>query len=157
VPLVIHKEYSDGSIEHEPFSRSNWEESLACRKHYSRLWAHSPNDCTASAKDFERIKSLNSGGPEETSGTQPGIVLVSGSSEFDPPQAPPTPLPIEFPPPSCGNALTELQFVSQLSGLSVDDARQCMLPKIESKLKDLPPATDRNGQFLFFLEEELAK
>jgi hypothetical protein len=157
VALVIHKQYLDGTIEHEPFSRLAWEEAQVLRKHYAKLWAHAPTDCVDPAveilgrSDANRQKFADTAtSTSDASCTSSGAVTVptSWDSSLGPFRR--WDGPVEFPPPYCGTAITELHFLSQMSGLCVDDARATMLPKIESKLSELPPPIDRRGQFLLF-------
>ena len=139
--LLIHKEYLDGTVEHEPFSRAAWEEgSTACRKYYAKFCAHAPDDCIATIRDLARIKALSS--------------IVQDTSSVprrDLPPAPATNGPIIFPPESCSNAHMELMFLCERSGLCIDDVHAILWPKLpDLDLDKLPPMSDKRGQFLLF-------
>lgn len=155
---LLHKVYSDGSSTHEAFTQALWEEAMHLPS-LKKFWGHADGDCVD--PQHELLAKRRQLGAELTpeqhamaDAIDPGWIGDRGAPAEAAPPVPPQveelQQSVEFPPPQCPNILLERQLLSEMSGLCLDDVRATVLPEIESKLDELPPAADKRGQFLLF-------
>jgi hypothetical protein len=170
VSLLLHKEYRDGSVEHEQFTQAAWEEAMHL-KSLRTFWGHAPDNCVDPLHDLlaaNRRRGYRMTAAQHAladrvdpgwSGDRNSEVIADIGEVLAPGQEPAEPghdliaiaqQLVEFPPPPPQSRVEEIKLMSEMSGMCTEDVRSIFWRKLESQLEKLPPVVEKTGQFRLF-------
>ncbi len=151
--LIHHKVLKDGSFVHEDFTKEAWELAMHDPDVASH-WGHRPDDChDPVARHWARLRRQGYPcGPKQhayADREDPG--WMGNRGEIEPVKttepSPPPPEPTVWPP---AVPLTP-RFLSEMTGLCVDDCKDIMSPPRKQQPPSEPkPLVNKRGQYLLF-------